>query len=62
LFPSHDQRSLFKADFDCKKRFPKKENQESFPQIRVVKISIEGLEKEEIPEEKVVIENKGDIV
>ena len=58
----HMMRSLFKADFDCKKRFPKKENQESFPQIRVVKISIEGLEKEEIPEEKVEIENKGDIV
>ena len=59
---AHMMRAHFKADFDCKKRFPKGDNEDSFPQIRVVKISIEGLEKEEIPEEKIEIEDKKEIV
>ena len=50
-------RQHFKGDFDCK-RFPKGDNKESFSQLRVLKLPIEGLEKEETPDEKVEIEDK----
>jgi hypothetical protein len=59
---AHLIRQHFKGDFDCKKRFPKGDNKESFPQLRVLKLPIEGLEKEETPDEKVEIEDKKEIV
>jgi hypothetical protein len=59
---AHLIRQHFKGDFDCKKRFPKGDNKESFPQLRVLKLPIEGLEREETPDEKVEIEDKKEIV
>ena len=41
---AHLIRQHFKGDFDCKKRFPKGDNKESFPQLRVLKLPIEGLD------------------
>jgi len=55
-------RASFKGNFDCQKRFPKKENQESWPPLRVLKLPIADLEKEEIPDEKITIEDKEHIV
>jgi len=55
-------KQFFKGDFDCQKRFPKKENQESWPPLRVLKLPIADLEKEEIPDEKITIEDKEHIV
>ena len=51
-----------KGEFDCQKRVPKGDNEESFPPLRVLKLPKEGLEKEEIPEEIIEIEDKENIV
>ena len=55
-------KQFFKGDFDCQKIFPKKENKDSFPPLRVLKLPIADLEKEEIPDEKITIEDKEHIV
>jgi hypothetical protein len=55
-------KQYFNGDFDCKKRFPKGENEDSFPPIRVLKLPKEGLQKEEIPDELIESENKENIV
>ena len=55
-------KQYFKGEFDCQKRFPKGDNEESFPPLRVLKLPKEGLEKEEIPEEIIEIEDKENIV
>jgi len=52
----------FSGDFDCQKRFPKKESEKSFPPLRVLKLPVADLEKEEIPDEKITIEDKEHIV
>jgi hypothetical protein len=52
----------FSGDFDCQKRFPKKESEKSFPPLRVLKLPVADLEKEEIPDETVTIEDKEHIV
>jgi hypothetical protein len=55
-------KQFFKGDFDCQKRFPKGESEESFPPLRVLKLPIADLEHEEIPDEKIIIEDKEKIV
>jgi hypothetical protein len=55
-------KQFFKGDFDCQKRFPKKESEKSFPPLRVLKLPLTDLEKEEIPDEKIKIEDKENIV
>ncbi len=55
-------KQYFKGEFDCQKRFPKGDNEESFPPLRVLKLPKEDLEKEEIPEEIIEIEDKENIV
>ena len=36
-------KQYFKGEFDCQKRFPKGDNEESFPPLRVLKLPKEGL-------------------
>ena len=55
-------KQYFKGEFDCQKRFPKGDNEESFPPLRVLKLPKEGLEKEDIPDELIEIEDKENIV
>ena len=55
-------KTYFNGDFTCQKRFPKGENKESYPQVRCLKLPIADLALEEIPDEKIEIENKEDIV
>tara|TARA_E500000331_G_scaffold236656_1_gene226952 strand:- start:3712 stop:5340 length:1629 start_codon:yes stop_codon:yes gene_type:complete len=52
----------FKGEFGFQKRFPKGESEKSYPPVRCLKIPIKDLKREEIPDEKVQIENKEDIV
>ena len=55
-------KSHFKAEFGFQKRFPKGENEKSFPPVRCIKMPADDLMKEEIPEEKITIEDKENIV
>ena len=52
----------FGGEFSCQKRFPQGNNEKPFPPIRVLKLPKEGLEKEDIPDELIEIEDKENIV
>ena len=55
-------KSNFKAEFGFQKRFPKGESEKSFPPVRCIKMPADDLMREEIPEEKIEIEDKQNIV
>ena len=55
-------KSHFKAEFGFQKRFPKGESEKSFPPVRCIKMPADDLMKEEIPDEKIEIEDKQNIV
>ena len=55
-------KQYFKGEFNYQKRFPKGENEEAFPPLRVLKLPKQDLSKEEIPDELLAIEDKEDIV
>jgi hypothetical protein len=52
----------FNGEFGCQKRFPQGNHKHPFPPIRVLKLPKEDLEKDEIDDELVEIENKETIV
>ena len=52
----------FKGEFGFQKRFPKGESDKSFPPVRCLKMPADDLMKEEIPDEKITIEDKENIV
>ena len=54
--------TYFKGEFGIQKRFPKGESEKSFPPVRCLKIPAGDLMKEEIPDEKITIEDKENIV
>ena len=55
-------KTYFKGEFGAQKRFPKGENEKSFPPVRCIKMPATDLMKEEIPDEKITIEDKEYIV
>ena len=55
-------KQYFKGDFNCIKRFPKGESKTSHEPRRCLKLPRKDLEKEEIPDEKIKIEDKENIV
>ena len=55
-------KSHFKAEFGFQKRFPKGDSEKSFPPVRCIKMPADDLMKEEIPDEKIEIEDKQNIV
>ena len=55
-------KTYFKGEFGVQKRFPKGESEKSFPPVRCLKIPAGDLMKEEIPDEKITIEDKENIV
>ena len=49
-------------EFGSQKRFPKGESEKSFPPVRCIKMPATDLMKENIPDEKIKIEDKENIV